>query len=50
MTVLIILPQAGYCGQAGAIERARNNLAEALELFFEHASDSEIQERLHNEK
>ena len=28
---------------------ARNNLAEALELFFEHASESEIKERLHGE-
>ena len=29
------------------VEQARNNLAEALELIFEHASESEIKERLH---
>ena len=35
--------------QGNSVEEARNNLAEALELFFEHASESEIKERLHNE-
>ena len=31
------------------VEQARNNLTEALELFFEHASESEIKERLQGE-
>ena len=35
--------------QGNSVEEARNNLAEALELFFEHASESEIKEKLHNE-
>jgi predicted RNase H-like HicB family nuclease len=42
-------PELDIASQADTVEEARNNLAEALELFFEHASDSEIQERLHNE-
>ncbi len=35
--------------QGTTIEEARNNLIEALELFFETASPSEIEERLHTE-
>ena len=35
--------------QGDTIEEARNNLIEALELFFETADPSEIQQRLHTE-
>lgn len=35
--------------QGNTIEGARNNLKEALALFFETASQSEISERLHEE-
>ena len=35
--------------QGNTVEEARQNLAEALELFFQHASNSEVEERLHNE-
>jgi predicted RNase H-like HicB family nuclease len=35
--------------QGISIEEAKNNLAEALELFFESASSEEIQNRLHEE-
>jgi len=31
------------------VEEARKNLIEAIELFFETASEAEIQERLHDE-
>jgi len=34
--------------QGNTIEEARNNLQEALELFFETASLSEIQRRFHS--
>ena len=42
-------PELDIASQGNSVEEARNNLAEALELFFEHASQSEIKERLHNE-
>ena len=35
--------------QGDTIEEARNNLLEALELFFETADPSEVQERLKTE-
>ena len=35
--------------QGHTIEEARENLREALELFFETASPKEIQTRLHEE-
>ena len=35
--------------QGDTIEEARNNLAEAIEMFFETASPNEIEGRLHNE-
>jgi predicted RNase H-like HicB family nuclease len=35
--------------QGDTIEAARENLREALELFFECASDQEIQDRMGNE-
>jgi len=35
--------------QGTSIEEARRNLGEAVELFFETASPSEIQQRMHAE-
>jgi len=42
-------PQLDIASQGDSIEQARYNLIEALELFFETASASEIRERLHQE-
>lgn len=42
-------PQLDVASQGDSIEQARHNLIEALELFFETASASEIRERLHQE-
>jgi predicted RNase H-like HicB family nuclease len=44
-----LCPELDIASQGETVEKARANLAEALELFFEHVSDSEIDERLHNE-
>jgi predicted RNase H-like HicB family nuclease len=44
-----LCPELDIASQGETVEEARQNLAEALELFFEHASGSEIKERLHNE-
>lgn len=35
--------------QGDSVEEAKNNLKEAIELFLEHASATEIKERLHTE-
>ena len=35
--------------QGDSIEQARDNLREALELFFESASPEEVKQRLHSE-
>jgi predicted RNase H-like HicB family nuclease len=35
--------------QGDTVEDARSNLAEAIELFFEVADPTEIEQRLHNE-
>ena len=42
-------PELDIASQGETVEAARRNLAEALELFFQHASESEIKVRLHNE-
>lgn len=42
-------PELDIASQGDTIEDARNNLREALELFFETASREEIQTRLHKE-
>ena len=42
-------PELDIASQGNSIEEARLNLKEALELFFESASPSEISKRLHNE-
>ncbi len=44
-----LCPELDIASQGDTIEEARNNLQEALELFFEMASPQEIQERLHSE-
>jgi len=40
-----LCPEFDIASQGGTIEEARENLKEALELFFESASPEEIQER-----
>ncbi len=44
-----LCPELDIASQGKTIESARDNLVEALELFFETASEEEIQERLHTE-
>lgn len=44
-----LCPELDIASQGNTIEEARENLREALELFFETASPNEIQERLHEE-
>jgi predicted RNase H-like HicB family nuclease len=44
-----LCPELDIASQGKTIEEARDNLIEALELFFETASSWEIQERLHTE-
>ena len=44
-----LCPELDIASQGDTVEQARNNLTEALELFFEHASEYEIKERLHGE-
>jgi predicted RNase H-like HicB family nuclease len=44
-----LCPELDIASQGDTIEEARENLREALELFFETASPKEIQQRLHEE-
>jgi predicted RNase H-like HicB family nuclease len=44
-----LCPELDIASQGHTIEEARDNLREALELFFETASPEEIQTRLHDE-
>lgn len=44
-----LCPELDVASQGETIEEARANLTEALELFFETASEEEISERLHSE-
>jgi len=44
-----LCPELDIASQGDTIEEARENLREALELFFETASPSEILERTHDE-
>jgi len=44
-----LCPELDIASQGDTIEEARTNLREALELFFEIASATEIQTRLHEE-
>jgi len=44
-----LCPEVDVASQGNTVDEARNNLKEALELFFETASPREIGERLHQE-
>ena len=44
-----LCPEVDVASQGNTIQEARTNLEEALELFFETASDSEIARRLRSE-
>ena len=44
-----LCPELDIASQGDSIESARDNLQEAIELFFETASSGEIKERLHGE-
>jgi predicted RNase H-like HicB family nuclease len=44
-----LCPELDIASQGDTIEQARENLREALELFFETASPDEIKNRLHEE-
>lgn len=44
-----LCPEFDITSQGKSVEEAKNNLQEALELFFETADPKEIQERLHGE-
>jgi predicted RNase H-like HicB family nuclease len=44
-----LCPELDIASQGDTIQEARENLREALELFFESASPQEIQERLRGE-
>jgi predicted RNase H-like HicB family nuclease len=44
-----LCPELDIASQGNSVEEARKNLIEAIELFFETASETEIQERLHEE-
>jgi predicted RNase H-like HicB family nuclease len=44
-----LCPELDIASQGDSVEQARDNLQEALELFFETASSEEIEQRLHGE-
>ena len=44
-----LCPELDIASQGDTVEQARNNLLEALELFFEVANPLEIQNRLKSE-
>ena len=44
-----LCPELDIASQGNTIEQARDNLKEALELFFETASPEEISGRLHGD-
>ncbi len=44
-----LCPELDIASQGKTIEEARDNLQEALELFFETASPEEVKHRLHGE-
>ncbi len=41
-----LCPELDIASQGDSVEEARDNLREALELFFECASEEEVQQRL----
>ena len=44
-----LCPELDIASQGDTVAEARDNLVEALELFFEVASEEEIAERMHDE-
>jgi len=44
-----LCPELDIASQGSTIEEARANFVEALTLFFETASSSEVAQRLHSE-
>jgi predicted RNase H-like HicB family nuclease len=44
-----LCPEVDIASQGDTIEEARDNLREALELFFETATPEEIKQRFHEE-
>lgn len=44
-----LCPELDIASQGDTVEEARSNLVEAVELFLETASESEVNERLHDE-
>ncbi len=44
-----LCPELDIASQGATVAEARANLKEALDLFFETASATEIQDRLHSE-
>ncbi len=44
-----LCPEVDVASQGDTVDEARNNLKEALDLFFETASADEITSRLHEE-
>jgi len=44
-----LCPELDIASQGETVEEARKNLKEAIQLFFETASQQEIRERLHDE-
>ncbi|HID98242.1 MAG TPA: type II toxin-antitoxin system HicB family antitoxin [Thermodesulfobacteriaceae bacterium] len=44
-----LCPELDIASQGADVAEARNNLREALELFFETASEEEIKKRMHDE-
>jgi len=44
-----LCPELDIASQGKTVEKARSNLKEAIELFFDTASKREIRERLHDE-
>ena len=44
-----LCPELDIASQGETIEQARDNLQEALELFFEAAPAEEVEQRLHGE-
>ena len=45
-----LCPELDIASQGGTVEESQRNLQEALELFFEEASPTEVQERLRSEE
>ena len=44
-----LCPELDIASQGNSVENARDNLREAVELFFETASPEEVTQRLHDE-